>query len=740
MRRWGVQTHLVRNLSLIFGRDRESVYVMNGCWVYIFLIGFLNAQMVLAQVDVLYQGILDDEGIVYDGEQKKEFDRRVKESIAHYRAMIQGDETNADAHYRLARLYMVVNTVNDRQRAKRLLDEAIRLDPDQVDYQLARGKLLLSQMFWRNGNAQYEKVVADFPNNLEAIAQARYWMGYYALQEFLAYKDRLVMGNDEFAETDRLKAIALFKQSIEADPDFRDPYYHLGLVYLESQQPDSLIHYARRLIQRDPEDAHAFLFCGLGYQSLGDELKAYEFYTTALNMLPDDEREMIESLEYVATDGDRDVFYVGERIDVDRFWRQKDPLLLTDFNESRMDHYRRVAYANLRFSRLLRHIPGWQTDKGKTYIKFGPYASRSVYERRETWYYGDFRIHFRKGADLDAWYFDGEELGEALASLNAGYWPDHGRVHFEKQVPKFYDPYRLRKYTMPYQVSAFVVQDSVRLEVAYAIPVTKVDITNSAYIDNGLFLFDTRWDSVYRQVEKVYVFNFETHKTPEGLFWIAQHELVLPVNDYQIVAEVGDYKNGAVGTMRMVKEGIKIDSTLAMSDVVLASKIDVLKPDPISRADIHMVQNPLRSFRQSGFLHLYFEVYRLSRDVFGRAQYDVSYRVGWLKEEQVDASLFFAIDKPDTQMVVEESALAPEGFRDYRVRYVLPEQPHLLQTRDGVETETEVTVHYEGDRENELIYLNVDLSQVPVGVHQLRVQVQQGEHRVFREVFFRVVE
>jgi hypothetical protein len=293
---------------------------------------------------------------------------------------------------------------------------------------------------------------------------------------------------------------------------------------------------------------------------------------------------------------------------------------------------------------------------------------------------------------------------------------------------------------MPYQVSAFAEGDSVRLEVAYAIPVSKVDITNSAYIDNGLFLFDAKWDSVYRQVEKNYVFDFETQKTPEGLFWVFQHELVLPVKDYQIVAEVGDYKNGAVGTLRMIKKGIRVDSTLAMSDVVLASKIDVIKPDPTSRADIKVVQNPVRTFRKSAFLHLYFEVYHLTRDVFGRALYDVSYRVGWPKEETVDASLFFALDKPDTQMVVEESALAPEGFRDYRVRYVLPEQPRLLQTRDGAETETEVTVHYEGDRENELIYLNIDLNQVPVGVHQLQVQVQQGEHRVLRKVYFRVVE
>jgi GWxTD domain-containing protein len=630
--------------------------------------------------------------------------------------------------------------VNDRQRAKRAIETAIQLDSSNVAYQLTLGKLLLSQMFWYNGNAHYEKVIEAFPDDLQAMAEARYWVGYYALQGFLAYQDRLVMGNQEFSEADRLGAIVSFKKSIAADPNFRDPYYHLGLVYLESDEPDSLVYYAGQLIQRYPDDAHAFLFCGMGYQSLGDELKAFEFYTTALNMLSTEEREVIESIEYILTEAERDILSGDGLVDLDHFWRQKDPLLLTAFNESQMDHYRRVAYANLRFSRLLRGIPGWQTDQGKTHIKFGPYFSRSVYERRETWHYGDFRIHFRSGADLDAWYFDGEELGEALVSLKAGYWPDHGQAHFQKQPPTFHDPYRDQKYSMPYQISAFPMKDSVRLEVAYAIPATKVDITQSAKIEDGLFLFDAQWDSVFQQVEKTYVFDFETQNTPEGLFWISQHELVLPVDTYQVIAEVGDYKAGAIGTFRMVKEVAPLDTVLTMSDPLLASRIHVLKPYPDSRDDLSIVQNPLRTFRQSEFLHLYFEVYRLERDVFGHTHYDVSYRVGWPQKEEVDASLFLALEKPNAQLLIKESDLAPEGFRDYQVRYVLPEQSHLIQKRDKNETETEVTVNYEGDRENEFIFLNIDLHQVPVGIHQLVVTVHHAGQRISRDVFFRVVE
>lgn len=696
---------------------------------------FANEQA-FARVDALYDSVIAQEGQFYVQKDEVAYRRDVEELIEHYRNVMDVDDKNPEVHYRLARLYMVLNTVNDRQRAKRALNKAIRLEPDNVDYQLTLGKLLWSQMFWYNGNAHYEDLTETFPQESRALAKAQYWMGFYALQGFLAYRDRLVMGHEEFAEADRVKAIDLFKRSIEADPDLRDPYYHLGLLYLETGQPDSLIFYARRLTQRYPEDAHAFLFCGLGYQTLGQEALAYEYYTTALNMFSDAEREMMASVAYLTSEEER----VVEEVSRDRFWKKKDPLLLSHFNESRMDHYRRVAYANLRFSRLLRGIPGWQTDKGKTHIRFGPYLSRSVYERRETWYYDDFRIHFRSGADLDAWYFDGEEVGEALASLAEGYWPDHGRAHFEKQPPNFYDPYHNQKYSMPHQVVAFPVGDSVRLEVAYAIPVEKVNIANDVQIENGLFLFDAQWDSIYADVKKQNVFELNTQKTPEGLFWITQHTVILPNMVCDIVAEVGDYKYASVGTFRLKKEKAQIDSVLSLSEVLLASRIDLEKPFPEVREDVQIVQNPLKTYRQSDFLRLYFEVYHLEQDAFGRSPYTVSYRVGWPEQEDVDPALFLAIEKVDTQLVVQESKLAAEGKRNYQVRYVIPEQKQVIRVADQEKTETEIAVEYEGDREQAIVFLNVDLNDVPVGVHQIQVQVSQKEKRAVQAVLFRVVE
>ena len=50
------------------------------------------------------------------------------------------------------------------------------------------------------------------------------------------------------------------------------------------------------------------------------------------------------------------------------FWGQRDPDPDTEENEYREQHYERIAYANEHFSS---GIPGWKTDRGRIYIKFG---------------------------------------------------------------------------------------------------------------------------------------------------------------------------------------------------------------------------------------------------------------------------------------------------------------------------------------------------------------------------------
>lgn len=58
---------------------------------------------------------------------------------------------------------------------------------------------------------------------------------------------------------------------------------------------------------------------------------------------------------------------------IEQFWLRRDPTPDTEENELKEEHYRRIAWANDRFAS---GMPGWKTDRGMIYIKFGPADER----------------------------------------------------------------------------------------------------------------------------------------------------------------------------------------------------------------------------------------------------------------------------------------------------------------------------------------------------------------------------
>ena len=68
------------------------------------------------------------------------------------------------------------------------------------------------------------------------------------------------------------------------------------------------------------------------------------------------------SFKRLTTDDERYQF-------IESFWLRRDPSPDTIENETRYEHYRRIAYANARFPAA---EPGWKTDRGRIYITWGP--------------------------------------------------------------------------------------------------------------------------------------------------------------------------------------------------------------------------------------------------------------------------------------------------------------------------------------------------------------------------------
>jgi GWxTD domain-containing protein len=91
-------------------------------------------------------------------------------------------------------------------------------------------------------------------------------------------------------------------------------------------------------------------------------------------IISDEEKKAFHQLN---TDEEREQF-------VEQFWLRRDPTPDTEENEAKEEHYRRIAYANEHFAS---GIPGWRTDRGRTYIEYGPpdeiesHSSGGSYER-----------------------------------------------------------------------------------------------------------------------------------------------------------------------------------------------------------------------------------------------------------------------------------------------------------------------------------------------------------------------
>ena len=82
-----------------------------------------------------------------------------------------------------------------------------------------------------------------------------------------------------------------------------------------------------------------------------------------------------EDVAYIIAPAERVAFLElqtdAERIQfIDQFWLRRDPTPGTPQNEMRDEHYRRIAYANNRFTTLAGKA-GWKTDRGRIYIQFG---------------------------------------------------------------------------------------------------------------------------------------------------------------------------------------------------------------------------------------------------------------------------------------------------------------------------------------------------------------------------------
>lgn len=82
----------------------------------------------------------------------------------------------------------------------------------------------------------------------------------------------------------------------------------------------------------------------------------------------------------------------------------------------------------------------------------------------------------------------------------------------------------------------------------------------------------------------------------------------------------------------------------------------------------------------------------------------------------------------------------------YQVKYVLPKsrlsEEFSTLAENGVDMKRSITAEYDGRTTNDFTYLQIDVTRVPVGIHQLVLTIKdlQSQQSIQRKTLFRVIQ
>ena len=599
--------------------------------------------------------------------------RAFEKRVSLLKAAANSDTSGRAAHA-LGALYMTRGK-GHVHTAERWLKKAVQQRPNDGDIYTS-----LAEYYWRIGRRTTAIVYAKRgierdPDNVGTL----YWAARFEMWNMTRYLDaeRKIVnyGFDPYRPRRTVRTLSLEHYGIEArdaaigyliraidlDPDHWASHHLLGLVYYEGRMADELIPLFETYLRRHPDNAHAHFFLGLGHQATDRLQRAYAAYADGLAHMSGAEQRFMMGV-FLLADPDSTA---PDRVAIREFWTGRDPLFLTEYNERLLEHCRRVAYANLRFGDPLKGIPGWMTDKGQVYIRYGhPIAlvarpaefrtgvdlpgymqdylarrarwqtmSRDFAHRKELWRYEDFTIVFENTDTRDHWKF---RLGWLDFEVN----PRGFKSFVARNPDHFRDPYWAQRYDVPHQVAQFRGEnDSVRVEVYYALDAEEVAIEalraglKHVNLRQGLFLFDAKWDTLRREIARVQRLPLVKYDAVRTGYLLSGDRLNLKAGRYYLAAEVEDRAKKSVGAFRDTLD-VRHFSTdrLDISDLLLARRVVEREDRPFGRNRFLVLSNPLQQYENDGRAVVYFEIYNLQRDDFGATHYKLTFQVRALSD------------------------------------------------------------------------------------------------------------
>ncbi|HYE96997.1 MAG TPA: GWxTD domain-containing protein [Rubricoccaceae bacterium] len=560
---------------------------------------------------------------------------------------------HAGAHYGLGLAYAADSPVHDEARAARALDRALRIDPDNAAILAARlDAFRRTTGEHRAFSASDTRRLALADRLLDLDPASALGHEERALHHFLEFEWRRGLANRQggwdpqasrgpsgAANRARARAEEHLALALAADPARASAHRLRVRLRAAARDDAALLDAARAAFAARPTDPEAGLYLGLAAYRTGDLVTAEAHFTSSLARLSPEERAAFEDLSRFLTEEERAAYAADSADFADRFWRARDPRLLTGHNERLLEHYARLVLADLLFTDPRAERPGWATPRGEVFVRYGPpeqefdwMATDFVakdFGAFERWSYGDFSLLFEdafRSGDYDFW---SSAAGEDDAT--------RARSLFRRMPERFVYRPAERQVAFPFLTAAFKGErGGVDLLVPYGVPLrppgdpgerepsaamTGFGLESGAFLlgPDGAVVADARRTAHRaRPVSAARYAGFH--------LWADGFSLTAEPGAYTLAVE---FEQEASRTVGLARAAVTLPSfpegRLALSDLLPGTLVEEHAEGGqgrLVRRGFTIAPAPWTVFRPEDPLYLYFEVYGLALEG-DRTRYEV---------------------------------------------------------------------------------------------------------------------
>jgi GWxTD domain-containing protein len=559
------------------------------------------------------------------------------------------EDKTAPALFELSKILISKKTIRDRAEARELLQTAIFKDPKDIDYRLLMAALM---EYFSSGLAfkQYEDILSIDSTNTTALFQ----MGRIKEDIFDDYNKSVTRDNedspmlslDDYAMGYFKDSEHYFKKLLSIDSTNSQAILHLSALYESADESVKAIPYLVRLTKINPNNKNAYLYLGLMYYETSNMDSAYDAYKNALILMNEMERRdftfysVKELIKPLFGDDFNNLTDPELEALINLYWKVKNPLYLSKYNERLLEHYSRVAYADLHFTIKNNNEPGWKTDRGEVVLRYGEPINRirfrpqigvsgnhiSIKTKTDVWYYTDmvfgFSDEFFNGNFEFSQPSDGR-ISSQFGGDSFAYFNYVQRVRNETYDPKFEGP----KFNVPYEIVQFKdpKESKTDLFVNYGLRFADSLSERNNFVEPhiaGLFLFSNMFQLISEKRDSIPLLPLTNKIEIDDTTSIVVNTLSMkaPADSGNFAFEIERNKDKGISSNHFKLAVRHFSNTnLDMSDIILATDINESNTDlySLKRGNISLLPNPLSTFSDKNKIFIYYEIYNLASDSNG---------------------------------------------------------------------------------------------------------------------------